>query len=503
MALLMQTCGYRADAFHRAIIRHQNLTTIGRRDADLVLGARGFGKSTGGTIVKSISYAIDDPNVRILFASDTAGAAERMLKEVRTILQTNADLIEMFGPFFGGDQRSDLGRYRDSYATILQRTDVKISEPTFVAIGTGGQLASMHFDVLFLDDLVTLDNSRTKTQRKNVEDWHGSTMLGAQTDRAKMHYLGTRYYPNDLYEVLERGRVDEPGGVLQDATLKLPALRMITDEETLADFCRNHAMEYPPEGPIEVSTYPERFPTEKLQARRRKMGRYHFAAQMQQDTSGSDGDIFRYSDLRWYGTNEADVPDVPKGLGIYQYADLPAKRTETGDFFALVTIGVTNERIAAERKVFVLDLVHERCGTAKMKTNVLNALEKWNPIECAIEAVQFQAGFAQEMQETMDPRIYPDEGVQTDKVFRARRVSPFVEQGQVFFPMPDTPRGRVLAPLLDELPPFPNADHDDCVDGLVGAITRAILSGRAAAFGDDDTGPAGDYDRGSNFRGRY
>lgn len=483
LVLLMQTIGYRTDAYHRKIIRHQNLTAYGERDSDLTLGFRGGGKSTGGTIVRAIKYAIDDPNVRILFASDTAGASERMLKEVRIILQTCADLIGMFGPFFGGGARDDLGRYRDSYATILQRNDRKISEPTFVALGIGGQLASMHFDVVFLDDIVTRDNSRTKKQRQNVEEWHGSTMLGAQVATTRMHYLGTRYYPNDLYEILERGRSDEQGGVLQDDVLKLPAI------ETLEDG-------------TEVSTYPERFSIEHLQAKRRKMGRYHFAAQMQQDTSGADGDIFRYSDFRWYGTDDADVPAIPKGLSIYQYADLPAKRTETGDFFALVTVGVSDGATAADRKIYVLDLVHERCGTGKMKANVLHAIERWNPAQVGIEAVQMQAGFAQEMQETLDPRIRGC-SVETDKVFRARRVSPFVEQGQVYFPMPETPRGEALAPLLDELPAFPNGDNDDCVDALVGAITLAILSGRAAAFGEDEDAGPEDYDRGSGFRGRY
>lgn len=481
--LLTQTIGYRTDDYHRKIIRHQNRTAFGERDADLVLGFRGGGKSTVGDIVRSIKYAIDDPNVRVLFASDTAGAAERMLKEVRIILQTNVDIIDMFGPFFGGDPRSDLGRWRDSYATILQRTDAKISEPTFVAIGIGGQLASMHFDVIFLDDIVTQSNSRTKTQRRNVEDWHGSTMLGAQLETTRMHYLGTRYYPNDLYEILERGRIDEPGGVLQADTLKLPAI------ETLP-------------GGEEVSTYPERFTIEHLQARRRKMGRYHFAAQMQQDTSGADGDVFRYSDFRFWGGADADEDAPPAGLAVFQYADLPAKRTETGDFFALVTVGVTEGATAAERKVYVLDLVHERCGTAQMKRNVMLAIEKWNPVQIGVEAVQMQAGFAQEMQETLDPRIIPCR-VEADKVFRARRVSPFIEQGQVFFPMPETPRGRALAPLLDELPPFPFGDNDDCVDAFVGAITLAVLSGRPAAFGDDEDGSPADYDRGSGFRARY
>lgn len=449
----------------------------------MTLGARGFGKSTVGTIVRAIKYALDNPNARILFVSDTQTAAERLLREVRSILQTNVDLIAMYGRFFGADRYSDRGRYRDAYATILQRTDPTISEATFTCLGVGGQAASLHFDVILLDDLVTIRNSRTKKQRENLAEWHGSTLLGCCIETTKMHYMGTRYYPNDHYQILDEGRVDEPGGVLLGATLKIPALVM------------------GPDG-VERSNYPERFSTEHLLARRRKMGRYHFASQMQQDTSAAEGLIFRYSDLKWYGTDDADVAKVPSGLAIFQFSDLTAKRTDTGDFFACVTIGVTQEPELGKRSVYVLDLVHERCGTAKARDNIMAAVNKWNPVQAGVEAVAAQAGFAQEMQETLDRRIVPCE-VESDKVFRARRVSPMFEQGQVYFPMPETARGRHLAVMVDELCSFPDAEHDDCTDAIVGAITLAIYSGRPAAFADDEEGGAADWDRGSGYRGRY
>lgn len=471
---------------HLQIIEHQNQTAFGERDADMVLGARGFGKSTVGTIVRAIKYHLDDPNARILLISDTQTAAERMLREIRTILQTNRDLIEMFGRFFGADRYSDLGRYRDSYAFSLRRTDPTISEATFTCLGVGGQAASMHFEVIILDDLVTIRNSRTKKQRDNLTEWHGSTMLGCALETTKTHYVGTRYYPNDQYQVLDQGRIDEDGGVLQGSVLKIPALIVGPDGQ-------------------ETSNYPERFTTEHLQKRRRKMGRYHFNAQMQQDTSSADGLVFRYPEFKWYGTDDADRASVPKGLAIYQYTDLPAKRTSAGDFMATVTIGVTEGREIALRQVYVLDLIHERCGMGKMRANIQAAVAKWNPVRHGVEAVAMQAGFAQELQERIDRRIIPC-NIETDKFFRAQRVAPCFEGGQVFFPMPDTARGRAMAVLIEELCTFPDGDNDDCVDAVVGAITLALFSGRAASWGDDEDGdqPADDEgDSAVRLRGRY
>lgn len=483
---LARTIGYYVHRPHLQIIEHQNLTAFGDRDADMTLGARGFGKSTAGTIVRAIAYHLDNPDWRILLVSDTQTAAERLLREIRTILQTNRDLIDMYGRFFGADRYSDLGRYRDSYATTLLRTDPTISEATFTCLGVGGQAASMHFEVIILDDLVTIRNSRTKKQRDNLTEWHGSTMLGCALETTKTHYVGTRYYPNDQYQVLDQGRLDEDGGVLQGSVLKIPALVVGPDGQ-------------------ETSNYPERFTTEHLQKRRRKMGRYHFNAQMQQDTSSADGMVFRYPEFRWYGTDDADRAAVPKGLGIYQYTDLPAKRTSAGDFMATVTIGVTAGREIAERQIYVLDLVHERCGMAKMRANIVQAVQKWNPVQHGVEAVAMQAGFAQEMQERIDRRIHPVE-VETDKFFRAQRVAPCFECGQVYFPMPDTARGKAMAVLIEELCTFPDGDNDDCVDAVVGAITLALFSGRAASWGDDEDGdqPADDEGGGAvKLRGRY
>lgn len=483
---LARTCGYYVHHPHLQIIEHQNLTAFGDRDADMTLGARGFGKSTAGTIVRAIAYHLDNPNWRILLVSDTQTAAERLLREIRTILQTNRDLIDMFGRFFGADRYSDLGRYRDSYATTLLRTDPTISEATFTCLGVGGQAASMHFEVIILDDLVTIRNSRTKKQRDNLTEWHGSTMLGCALETTKTHYVGTRYYPNDQYQVLDQGRIDEDAGVLFGATLKIPALVVGADGQ-------------------ETSNYPERFTTAHLQKRRRKMGRYHFNAQMQQDTSSADGMVFRYPEFKWYGTDDADRAAVPKGLGIYQYTDLPAKRTSAGDFMATVTIGVTPGREIAERQIYVLDLVHERCGMGKMRTNIADAVRKWNPVQHGVEAVAMQAGFAQEMQERIDRRIQPVE-VETDKFFRAQRVAPCFEFGQVYFPMPDTARGKAMAVLIEELCTFPDGDNDDCVDAVVGAITLALFSGRAASWGEDEDGdqPADDEGGGAvKLRGRY
>lgn len=465
--LLMRVLNYRVDPFHTAIIDHQNITQFGERPDDLTLGLRGGGKSTSGTIARAIKYILVDPDVRILLASDTGAAANAFLEEIRGHLMENKTLIEMFGQFLSHHAPSKIGRFREGFATIFQRKDRTVREPTFLCKGIGGQLASFHFDVVFADDLVTLDKSRTKTQRRNLSDWYGSTFIGAMLPHTKTHYLGTRYYPHDLWEDLEDGRPDETEGALKGSTLKL---NLVTIQ---------------PDGTW-VPNHPERFPLHICRRIKKRMGMYHFMAQMQQDTKSGEGIIFNYSDFRWYGNGE-NMPPAQADMKIIQFHDPTGKKTDKGDFYAGITIGIAD--VHGERRIWVLDLVHERAGMRKQREYILALAEKWKPYRSGVEAVAMQAGFAEEIQEmTMLPVIPVP--VEADKVFRAMRVTHLVEAHKVYFPLPETPVGQRCQVLIDELTVFDEGDNDDCVDAFVGALTLAVFGGpKAASPADDDHMP--------------
>jgi predicted phage terminase large subunit-like protein len=458
VALLGETLGFWVEAPHEAIIRHQNRCWFGEHKACLTLAFRGMGKTVIGTVLRAVWCAVRDPDIRILFASDTEGFASSVLSEIRAHLTTNEDLQQMFGTFFPTDRResSERGSYRQGYATIAQRQNSTLKEPTFMCLGIGGQAAGRHFDVIFGDDLVTIGNSRTPGQRKIVYDWHGSTLTGTRMPHTKSFYSGTRYYPNDQYETMEDGTPDQKhtGGTLRGYVLRIPAL---LDEG----------------GPEERSSYPNRYSVADLKEMRRTMGRYHFGAQMQQDTKSGEGIIFSYGKFGWYGDGE-----LPKKLAVFQFSDLAAKRTETGSYYATVTVGI--EERAVRPRIFVLDLVREHFGMKDQRDSIVSLIKKWKPIQHGVEAVQMQAGFAQELQESGLLPVIPVL-VEADKVFRARRVSPLVDDGRVFFPLPDSSRGSIVEPLIAELTTFPDGDYSDCTDAFVGAVTLAMYGGPEAA----------------------
>lgn len=466
VATIAKLIGYDVEPVHWNLIVNQSKAWCSGRGRCMNLAPRGIGKTSVGLVAHAIKRVLVDFNTRILFVSDSENAAREFLKEVVEHLTENEDLIAMFGRFFPeGKSKSGKGKKREGYATILQRDAVGVREPTFLALGVRSQMASRHFDWIFADDLVTNANSQTVRQRDNLRAWHRSTMLGATVPGTMICYNGTRYYAGDLYDELEFGEQDEVTGPLFDCTFRQPLV--LNYDEPREDW---------------ISCEPKRFSPDVCRYKAVEMGRYHFKAQMQQDTSEGESLIFRYGDFRWYGpTGDRELPALDT-MARWQASDMAAKRTETGDFYATVTIGVEN--LDGMVRVYLLDLARGRLGMKEQRDSILACIRQYAPIQHGVEAVQAQAGFAQELQEsTLLPVTLierpPGEG---DKVLRARKISPVVEAHQVFFPQVGTPMYERVKPLITELTSFPDGDHDDTVDAFVDAIALAMYGGPAAAF---------------------
>lgn len=462
---LSELLGYQVSPVHEQIIRHQNLTQFGSRDQDLTLAFRGLGKSSVGTTVRAIAYVLRDVNVRILIASHTTGAAEEIHQEIHDHLVENQTLVRLFGDFYHDSSKSKIGRYSDKRSTIMQRTKRTLKEGTFNCLGVGKQGASRHFDVEFVDDIVVEQSSLTATKRKNLRNWIGSTLIGTTLPHTRTHGIGTRYMPGDYWDELVNGTVDEGEGYLKDATLVIPMVENFGD-------------------PMEqwIPTHPERYDLQACIKRYRTMGRYHFLAQMQQDTSSGSGIIFCYPDFRWWTPTE-NAP--PAGATYFQYSDLAAKRTESGDYFVNITMAVAD--VHGERRIWVVDFVRMRGGLHQQRESIVSQIGKWKPVRAGVEAVAMQAGFAQEIAEgTLLPvRACPEGRQKKDKEFEGRRVSFLVEGHHVYLPAPDTALGRKTKPLVDELSVFPeNTDHDDAADAFIGCLDLIAFGDFFRGLGD-------------------
>lgn len=94
--------------------------------------------------------------------------------------------------------------------------------------------------------------------------------------------------------------------------------------------------------------WPERFPARILEERRKVMGSVIFNLQYQNDARLALGSLFREEHFRYHES-------APAGLAVYQGVDLAISAGRFADYFAIVTIGVSENF-----EVFVLDTFRAR-----------------------------------------------------------------------------------------------------------------------------------------------
>lgn len=178
--------GIRMESFHRGWLAHQ-----AAGDATLVLAPRGHGKSTVLNVGYVLWRTFRDPDERVLVVSATGLQAQGFLREMRSHVETNRMLLEIFG-----DRRGEIWREREFDLAGKKRLS---KEATVTAIGVEGAIISRHYDTIILDDVVDEESARTKKSRDRLEDWFYKVLVPCLEPGGRMHLIGTRYHPDDLY----------------------------------------------------------------------------------------------------------------------------------------------------------------------------------------------------------------------------------------------------------------------------------------------------------------
>lgn len=261
---------------------------------------------------------------------------------------------------------------------------------------------------------------------EKVFQWFQGTVEPLLEPWGRMIVVGTRKHPNDLY-----GRL-----------IKSETFKVIHDKAIIQD-----------ENGKKRSLWPERWPLEKLEEKKRKMGTVMFNREYQNDPSGLSGQLLREEWIKYY-----DEP--PSNLRIYQGWDLAISKSETAHYTVCTTVGVDQHE-----NVYVLDWYREKIDFPTQVRMVKQLADKWNPQLIGIEDVAYQRALPQEVLRRYRlpiRRIKPD----SDKTRRV--VTSFVafENGKVFLPK----KHRHLDHFLDEYLQFDRGEYDDMLDSLVIAM---------------------------------
>jgi phage terminase large subunit-like protein len=428
--------GYTLTPMHVAMMQYQFA-----HPNSMQLVFRGAGKSTVGTVTKIIWYLLKNPNLRIVIASKTASNAQGFLREIKNHFESNERLREIFGSYYDANKVS---KWDDTEIIVLPRTSTE-KEASVTCVGVGQTIVSKHYDILFGDDLVDEENTRTLYMRDKLQTWFYMTLdptIEPPSEevefRGNRHILGTRYHYDDQYGRWQTKEYKEHHQII-------PALNEFGQ-----------------------SPWPEKWPPEEFAKRKKNAGLIVFNAQYQCDTEAMKGEIFQYDNCQMIDFE--DVPDRAR-LRVYLGVDLAISQKATADHFAIVAIGI--DKLG---NIYILDCFEGKLRFGEQTKTILRFAKKWKPLRSGIESNGYQAAQAEVAstkaeKKDIDVNLKKRE-TDTDKVARAWKLTPKFEQNKVFFVKNRT------EPVREQLVLMPASKLKDLFDAFDHAVWASKIRQR-------------------------
>jgi len=393
----------------------------------LILAPPGHAKTT--LLLAWCAYRLGlEPNLRVMVATHTASYSEQLLAAIETILRSR-EFVSIFGevcPPLG------TGKWTTTQKFLL-RTDLRIKDPSLLAIGVGSSTIGNRADLIIADDLVTQANSLTPTLRSHLSDWFWGSLRKRLEPEGQIIVTGARFYAQDLYS------------------------------ELLNSF-KSFVFRTSPEKVL----WPERYGKAEIE-KARQQNYFSYLSQYQQQPVDLEAGFLKEGWLSYY-------IEEPKDLKIYQGIDPCLKRK--GDYFCLVTIGLDRAETA-----YVLDLIRLQADFEEQKRLILSQYERWQPFLMMIEVNAAQTFLAETL---LARRALPLQRVVNEfpKHVRFTTMATHFKNNKVLLPGNLLPNGR-LAPkdcvraLVEEWRNYPRGTTDT-LDALELAL-RGAFSFRVAA----------------------
>jgi phage terminase large subunit-like protein len=397
---------------------------------------------------------IDDPELRVLFITNKLdvtgeGFTSQMLLEC----ESNERLRRHFPDVFyedPRDQKNGSPMWRDTMFTVKRQLNPQ--EASVMVCGIYGLVTAKHFDIRVWDDLVVEKSVTSKDEIERTTDaWRKATGLAADDTRDRM--VGTRWALHDTYET-----------VLETGAAKI----------------RRHDLYDQDGNPVLRS---RRWCEEFL----RRMGSYHFAAQMLNNPIAGNAQTFRAEwllDNIYEDCSEEQRLELSKTLNVYIVIDAAGTRKESSDYSTLAVIGVAPG--VPGHHFYLLDFVRDRIGLVDTTRILFELVERWRPLWTFEEQFGAQRDiehFKYVMREQGRTHFrIRDIKEQTPKAERIVRLQPVFEAGRFHFPrelqgMSDGRRVDLVALFrreeYDVWTPETSAKHDDMLDVLAWMVSPA------------------------------
>jgi predicted phage terminase large subunit-like protein len=398
--------------------------------------------------------------VKVLLATATEPDALLRSREIRRLVAS-----DRFGEVFPWARDGVGGAKWSERAWTVRGAEAYVEKDATLRAGSLMSLKpGARADVLVCDDLVGPDANANAAQRAKALERYLAVVDPMLTRDAWVLFLGTRWHEDDLYRAL------------MDRGVPFFTERALGDDGS--------------------ALWPERWPADKLLAKRAGMGGALFDLQYQNDPTGMGGNIFRRD---WFHPVDR-VPAGARRVGV----DLAITANERSDYTGAVemleddahnlyVVGAWRERLEEGHRQWLTGLDDAGApilsGPAaigprlswpldRLPAGFAGVTERYpEPRRLTalnIESTAFQVTFTRELLRTTSlpaREVHPDH----DKVTRARSLAARYEAGTVFHL-----RGAAGIEILEsELVAFPNGEHDDLVDA---AVYAADIGGNEFSF---------------------
>jgi predicted phage terminase large subunit-like protein len=391
-----------------------------------IAAPRDSAKTTYSTAL--IAWVIGlNPNVRIIVTSYNLEIAQAISVYAKNLVES-----PRYREVFPWIRRSHKWAERQ----WLVKRDVFLKDPTVLAVGMSGGLASRRADLVLIDDPIKSSiDIANKEVRLGMRTWFSEVLAPCVVPGGRILVACTRYRVDDIHGTT----------FTEDNGWQVIVQKAIVERDG-----------------VEISYWPERYSLESLQ-KKREENPAAFASQYQNSPLPVGTAVIR---PEW-------VVRLPKSkqfrflvLGI----DPAISKKETADYSALVLVGLTRQG-----KFQTISQTRGRWTLRELLAKVFGVCDQWEdyPLRIVIETIAYQAAIAQELKrqillEDRDIRV-KEIKPKGDKESRLYGVTGLMECGDHSFV-----EGARFSELLDELLNFGSLEHDDLADAWVYALTECL-----------------------------
>jgi predicted phage terminase large subunit-like protein len=468
-------------AFHRELLR--DLESPERRLIARV-APRGHAKSTCAALAYPLWCICAQKRRNIVIITHESSLARQFVRDIRHELETNELILTAYGDLCTQEATQPRSREatkepgpkrpRGIRAPTRTRTKASVGVPpakgsvgvppaasalrrpkrtkwseekfttttgiTVQAKSTGGSFRGTRVgpqrpDLIICDDIEKDEHVESPEGRRKLEHWLRRVVMPALAPDGQLVVVGSIIHYDSLLANL-RDRLCFPCWDYQ--------------------VYRALEAELGPDGQYRLrALWPGRWPLEKLQEERQRVGTLAFEQEYMANPIDDSIRVFRPEWLRRYDPAELDAR---RDQLVTLMAVDPAAGVSDGDYFAL-WIGSLD---LGTSRIYTRQLTLERVGIVEQVKRIVAAFEQWRPAKIGIETVAYQVALKDILEDySRKNRLFmPIVALRTvaNKRARIEGASPFFENGTFRLP-------PVLDPEIEsQFLHFPKARHDDAPD---------------------------------------